>query len=37
MVGDRGMITNARIKELRTCAGMDWITALPAPTILMSG
>lgn len=33
MVGDRGMITNARIKELRTCAGMDWITALRAPAI----
>ncbi len=33
MVGDRGMITNARIKELRTCVGMDWITALRAPAI----
>jgi len=33
MVGDRGMITNARIKELRACAGMDWITALRAPAI----
>jgi Transposase DDE domain len=33
MVGDRGMITNARIKELRTRAGMDWITALRAPAI----
>jgi hypothetical protein len=33
MVGDRGMITNARIKELRTCAGLDWITALRAPAI----
>jgi transposase len=33
MVGDRGMITNARIKELRTRGGMDWITALRAPAI----
>jgi transposase len=33
MVGDRGMITNARIKELRTREGMDWITALRAPAI----
>jgi len=33
MVGDRGMITNTRIKELRACAGMDWITALRAPAI----
>jgi hypothetical protein len=33
MVGDRGMITNARIdKELRP-RGVDWITALRAPTI----
>jgi DDE family transposase len=33
MVGDRGMITNARIAELRACGGMDWITALRAPAI----
>jgi transposase len=33
MVGDREMITNARIKELRGCVGMDWITALRAPAI----
>ena len=33
LVGDRGMITNARIKELRPRAGMDWITALRAPAI----
>jgi transposase len=33
LVGDRGMITNARIKELRGCVGMDWITALRAPAI----
>jgi transposase len=33
MVGDRGMITEARIeKELRP-AGLDWITALRAPQI----
>ena len=33
MVGDRGMITNARIAELRGSPGMDWITALRAPAI----
>ena len=33
MVGDRGMITNTRIKELRTHAGLSWITALRAPAI----
>jgi transposase len=33
LVGDRGMITNARVKELRTREGMDWITALRAPAI----
>jgi transposase len=33
LVGDRGMITNARIKELRTRGGMNWITALRAPAI----
>ena len=33
MVGDRGMITNARIKELRTREGLDWVTALRAPAI----
>ncbi|MGH3524341.1 MAG: IS1634 family transposase, partial [Mycobacterium sp.] len=33
MVGDRGMITNARIKELRDRGGMDWVTALRAPAI----
>lgn len=33
MVGDRGMITSARIKELRQLPGMDWITALRAPAI----
>jgi transposase len=33
MVGDRGMITNARIVELRAHPGMNWITALRAPAI----
>ena len=34
MVGDRGMITEARInKELRPVEGLDWITALRAPAI----
>ena len=33
MVGDRGMITNARIDELRRSPGLDWITALRAPAI----
>ncbi len=34
LVGDRGMITSARIEEdLRTAAGIDWITALRGPAI----
>jgi hypothetical protein len=33
MVGDRGMITNARIKDLTELPGMDWVTALRAPAI----
>ena len=33
LVGDRGMITTTRIKELRQLEGMDWITALKAPAI----
>ncbi|MDQ3764668.1 MAG: IS1634 family transposase [Actinomycetota bacterium] len=33
MVGDRGMITNTRIRDLRALGGMDWITALWAPAI----
>jgi len=33
LVGDRGMITTTRIKELRQWEGMDWITALKAPAI----
>jgi Transposase DDE domain len=33
MVGDRGMITQARIADLKDLPGMDWITALRAPAI----
>jgi len=33
MVGDRGMITNARIREDLEPARLDWITALRAPQI----
>jgi len=33
MVGDRGMITQARITEDIAPAGLDWITALRAPAI----
>ncbi len=33
MVGDRGMITDARIKEDLKPSGLDWITALRAPSI----
>ena len=34
LVGDRGMITSARIEEnLRSCVGLEWITALRAPAI----
>ncbi len=34
LVGDRGMITDARIREdLQGIAGLDWITALRAPAI----
>jgi hypothetical protein len=33
MVGDRGMITDARIREDLKPAGLDWITALRAPSI----
>src|ERR1700683_5561947 len=33
LVGDRGMITEARITEDITAAGLDWITALRAPAI----
>src|SRR5215467_2254271 len=33
MVGDRGMITSARIKALRETPGMAWLTCLRAPAI----
>jgi hypothetical protein len=34
LVGDRGMLTSARIREdLKTAAGLAWITALRAPQI----
>jgi hypothetical protein len=33
LVGDRGIITTARIRDLRTTDGMAWITALRAPAI----
>ena len=33
LVGDRGMITQARIDEDLSPAGLDWITALRAPAI----
>ena len=34
LVGDRGMITDARIREdLQAVEGLDWITALRAPAI----
>jgi hypothetical protein len=33
MVGDRGMITSARIKALKEIPGMSWLTCLRAPAI----
>jgi Transposase DDE domain len=33
MVGDRGMITSARINDLKTMEGMAWITCLRGPAI----
>jgi len=33
MVGDRGMLTDARIEQALRPAGLDWITALRAPAI----
>ena len=33
LVGDRGMITEARIEEALKPAGLDWITTLRAPAI----
>jgi hypothetical protein len=39
MAGDRGMITSARIKDLRQLEGMAWITCLRGPAVkkLMAG
>jgi len=33
LIGDRGMITEARLEETLKPAGLDWITALRAPAI----
>jgi Transposase DDE domain len=33
MVGDRGMITSARVAALRQIGGLGWVTALRAPAI----
>jgi hypothetical protein len=33
MVGDRGMITSARIEQLKELGGLGWVTALRAPAI----
>ena len=33
MVGDRGMITNVQIDEMRKLDGIDWITALKSGAI----
>src|ERR1019366_9517464 len=33
MVGDRGMITSARVQALRELGGFGWVTALRAPAI----
>jgi transposase len=33
LVGDRGMITEARVETVLKPAGLDWITALRAPSI----
>jgi hypothetical protein len=33
MVGDRGMITSARVEALRELGGYGWVTALRAPAI----
>jgi hypothetical protein len=37
LVGDRGMITQARIEEELKPAGLDWITALRAPLLRAAG
>src|SRR4051794_37936081 len=36
LVGDRGLITQARIEADLAPAGLDWITALRAPAIFRS-
>ena len=33
LIGDRGMITSARIGADLTPAGVDWITCLRAPAL----
>ena len=33
LVGDRGMITNARVNALKEIGGLGWVTALRAPQI----
>ena len=33
LVGDRGMLTSARIERLREMGGIDWVSALRAPAI----
>lgn len=33
MVGDRGMITSARIEAIKDIGGLDWVSALRAPAI----
>ncbi|GAP57361.1 transposase [Arthrobacter sp. Hiyo1] len=33
MVGDRGMITSARIRALAELGGLSWVTCLRAPAI----
>jgi transposase len=33
LVGDRGMITSARIEALKELGGLSWITCLRAPAI----
>jgi hypothetical protein len=33
MVGDRGMITSARIEALREVGGLGWVTSLRAPAV----
>src|SRR2546427_10638238 len=33
MVGDRGLLTSARIEQTLRPAGLDWITAMRAPAI----